>query len=73
MCTWAGAGVWELSREAGGASGGIASCPGPPQDRAGGGGTLPFIYKLLEILGEDATGELGRRLWERAESWQVDA
>lgn len=58
---WPGCG--RPSREAGGAPGGLASRPGPPRDRAGGGGTLPFIYKLLEVLGEDTAGQLGRWLW----------
>lgn len=66
-------GCGQLSQEAGGASDGLAPCPGPPRDRVGGGATLPFIYKLLEVLGEDTTGQLGRRLWETAKGWGSDA
>lgn len=43
--------------------------PAPPtRDRTGTCGTLPFIHKLLEVLGEDTTGQLRRRLWERTDS-----
>lgn len=48
--------------------------PAPPiQDCTGGCGTLPFIHKLLEVLGEDTTGQLRRRLWERTDRWEPDA
>lgn len=39
----------------------------------GGCGTLPFIHKLLEVLGEDTTGQLRRRLWEGRDRWESDA
>lgn len=67
------AGVWAAIPGGRRASDGLAPCPGPPRDRVGGGGTLPFIYKLLEVLGEDTTGQLGRRLWETAKGWGSDA
>lgn len=35
----------------------------PTPDGTGGCGALPFIHKLLEVLGEDSTGQLRRRLW----------
>lgn len=40
--------------------------PYPPE-------TLPFIHKLLEVLGEDTTGQLRRRLWKRIDRWESDA
>lgn len=74
VCIWVGSqGVGSCPRRQAGPPDGLAPRPGPPRDHAGGGGTLPFIYKLLEVLGEDATGQLGRWLWERAERWGSNA
>lgn len=48
--------------------------PAPPtRDRTGACGTLPFIHKLLEVLGEDTAGQLRRRLWERTDRWESGA
>lgn len=56
----------------GGAPEGLA--PSPAHLRPGWRrGALPFIHKLLEVLGEDAAGQLGRRLWERTDGWESDA
>lgn len=59
-------------QEAGGAFEGLAPSP-THQDHTEGCGTLPFIHKFLEVLGEDATRQLRRGLWERTDRWESDA
>lgn len=51
------------------ASEALAVTPGSRQPAPPTRPILPFIYKLLEVLGEHTVGQLGRRLRDRPDGW----
>lgn len=50
----------------------LAVTPGSRQPAPPTRPILPFIYKLLEVLGEHAIGQLGRRLRDRPDRWESE-
>ena len=47
----------------------LAITPGSRQPAPPTRHILPFIHKLLEVLGEHTVGQLGRRLRDRPDRW----
>ena len=50
----------------------LAVTPGSRQPAPPTRPILPFIYKLLEVLGEHTVGQLGRRLKDIPDGWESE-